>query len=160
MNGTFTTFLSSSVCVCVCFFTIYSGRQVRWMSQPGSHRRKVTQDLSSTFLLQCTPLFFSREEFSRSFPSSTVKSNLCTNDLIVIHLLGIYIYIFHFLVRKTPVTGIRTHVPTCQKVTRLLLSYRGDRSLSRMFSNGIKFQHKSLSLQCNRILVSRKKSLV
>ena len=24
-------------------------------------------------------------------------------------------------------TGIRTHVPTCQKVTRLLLSYRGDR---------------------------------
>ena len=28
--------------VCVCFLTIYSGRHVRWMYQPGSHRRKVT----------------------------------------------------------------------------------------------------------------------
>ena len=52
----------------MCFLLIYSGRQVRWMYQPGSHRRKVAQDLSSTFLLRCMPLFFSREGFSRSFP--------------------------------------------------------------------------------------------
>ena len=32
-----------------------------------SHRRKVTQDFSSTFLLRCMPLFFSREGFSRSW---------------------------------------------------------------------------------------------
>ena len=32
---------------------------------------------------------------------------------------------FYFLVRKIPFTGIRTHVPTCHKVARLLLSYRG-----------------------------------
>ena len=38
-------------------------------------RRKVTQDFSSTFLLRCVPLFFSREGFSHPFPSSTVKSN-------------------------------------------------------------------------------------
>ena len=50
-----------------------------------------------------------------------VSRILCTNDLIVLHLLG-----FFFLVRKISFTGIRTHVPTCQKVTRLLLSYRGD----------------------------------
>ena len=31
---------------------------------------------SSAFFLRCVPLFFSREEFSHSFPSSTVKSNL------------------------------------------------------------------------------------
>ena len=37
--------------------------------------RKVTQDFSSTFFLQCVSLFFSREGFSHSFPSSTVKSN-------------------------------------------------------------------------------------
>ena len=40
------------MCVCVCVFVrflpIYSGRQVRWMYQPRSHRRKVTQDFSST----------------------------------------------------------------------------------------------------------------
>ena len=66
---------SSSWGMFVCFIDIYSGRQVRWMYQPGSHRRKVTQDLSCTFLLRCVPLFFSREGFNRSFPSSTVKSN-------------------------------------------------------------------------------------
>ena len=32
------------MCVCVCFLPIYSGHQVRWTYQPGSHRRKVTQD--------------------------------------------------------------------------------------------------------------------
>ena len=30
--------------VCVCFLPIHSGHQVRWTYQPGSHRRKVTQD--------------------------------------------------------------------------------------------------------------------
>ena len=80
------------ICVCGCgCFPTYSGRAVRWMYQPGSHRRKVAQDFSSTFLLRCMPLFFSREGFSRSFPSSTVKSNFC---VIVGH--------FHFLVRKNP----------------------------------------------------------
>ena len=35
---------------------------------------------------------------------------LCTNDLIVLHSLGIY----------NPVYRDRTHVPTCQKVTRII----------------------------------------
>ena len=61
------------VCVCVCFLPIHSGHQ--WTYQPGSHRRKVTQDFSSTFFLRCVPLFFSREGFSHPFPSSTVKSS-------------------------------------------------------------------------------------
>ena len=62
------------VCVCVCFLPINSGHQVRWTYQPGSHRRKVTQDFSSTFRGAC--LNFSREKDSAySFPSSTVKSN-------------------------------------------------------------------------------------
>ena len=47
---------SSSVCVfSVCFLPIHSGHQVRWTYQPGSHRRKVTQDFSSTFFLRCVP---------------------------------------------------------------------------------------------------------
>ena len=61
--------------VCVCFLAIYSGHQIRWTYQPRAHRRKVTQDFSSTFFLRCVPYFFSREGFSLSFPSSTVKSN-------------------------------------------------------------------------------------
>ena len=34
----------TTMCVCVCFLPIHSGHQVRWTYQPGSHRRKVTQD--------------------------------------------------------------------------------------------------------------------
>ena len=44
-----------TLCVFVCFLPIDSGHQVRWTYQPGSHRRKVTQDFSSTFLLRCVP---------------------------------------------------------------------------------------------------------
>ena len=43
------------VCVCVCFLPVHSGNQVRWTYQPGSHRRKVTQDFSSTFFLRYVP---------------------------------------------------------------------------------------------------------
>ena len=35
-----------NMCVCVCFLLIHSGDQVRWTYQPGSHKRKVTQDSS------------------------------------------------------------------------------------------------------------------
>ena len=82
------------VCVVIPFIL-----DVRLVDAPAG----VTQDFS-TFLLWCVPLSFLREGFSRSFPSSTVKSILCTNDLIVLHLLGIHIYIYYlFFVRKIPV---------------------------------------------------------
>ena len=39
-----------------CFFLpIHSGHQVRWTYQPGSHRRKVKEDFSSTFFMRCVP---------------------------------------------------------------------------------------------------------
>ena len=37
--------------VCVCFLPIHSGHQVRWTYQPGSHRRKVTQEEGHTGFL-------------------------------------------------------------------------------------------------------------
>ena len=91
--------LRKSTCVC-CVFSSHSF----WTSGSLDVPAGVTQDFSSTFLLRCVPSFFSREGFSRSFPSSTVKSNfLCTNDKIVLRSLGIF---FFFLVRKIPFTGI------------------------------------------------------
>ena len=42
--------IQSSYC-CVCFvLPIHSEHKVRWTYQPGSHRRKVTQDFLSSFL--------------------------------------------------------------------------------------------------------------
>ena len=105
-------------CVCVCFLPIHSGHQVRWTYQPGSHRRKATQDFSSTFFLRCVPLFFSRKGFSHSFPSSTVKSNFVYERFNRFPPVGhIYIYIFSiFLVRKIPFARIEL---TSQRVRRL-----------------------------------------
>ena len=40
----FDVFVGATCCVCVCVFSShlnYSGHQVRWAYQPGSHRRKV-----------------------------------------------------------------------------------------------------------------------
>ena len=39
-----TYFAANAGYVFVCFLPIHSGHQVRWTYQPGSHRRKVTQD--------------------------------------------------------------------------------------------------------------------
>ena len=46
---------NQDVVMFVCFLPIYSGRQVCWTYQPGSHRTKVTQDFLSTFLVRCMP---------------------------------------------------------------------------------------------------------
>ena len=100
--------------ICVCFLPIHSGHQVRWTYQPGSHRRKVTQDFSSTFFLRCVPSFFSRERFRHSFPSSTVKSNFVFHRSLPV---GHFYFIFHCFREKNPVCRDRTHVPTCQKYT-------------------------------------------
>ena len=49
--------------VCVSLLPIYSGHQVRWTYQPGSHRRKVTQDFHPPSF--CGACFnFSREKDS------------------------------------------------------------------------------------------------
>ena len=93
--------------VCVCFLPIHSGRhQDRWTYQPGSHRRKVTQDFSSTFFLRCVPSFFSREGFSLSLPSSTVKSNFVYLRFNRSPPVGHFcFYFFTFLVRKSRLPG-------------------------------------------------------
>ena len=79
--------------------------------------RKVTQYFSSTFFLRCVPLYFSREGFSHSFfPRRPWSRILCTNDLIVLHPLGIFIFFIFFLVRKIPFAGVEL---TSQRVRGL-----------------------------------------
>ena len=64
-------------------------------------------------------LNFSREKDSAvPFPRRPCSRILCTNDLIVLHSLGILLYLFNYLffVRKVPFTGIEL---TSQRVRRL-----------------------------------------
>ena len=82
---------------------------------------EVTQEKGHTGFIQFYSVvlaeIFSRKGFSRSIPSLTVKSNFWTNDLIALHLLGIFIYLFIF-VGKNPSScdciEILTHVPTSE----------------------------------------------
>ena len=66
------------------------------MHQPGSHMRKVTHDF--TVLLRCMTFVFLAIRI-QPFPSLVDREVefLCTNNLIVIHFLGIiYLFIFYF----------------------------------------------------------------
>ena len=68
-----------------------------WTSSSLDVPAGVTQDFSSTFLLRCMPLFFSREGFSRSFLSSTVKSNFVYYRFNRSPLVGHFYFYFYFM---------------------------------------------------------------
>ena len=87
-----------------------------WTHQPGSHRRKATQDFSSTFLLRCLPSFLSREGFSYSFPSSTVKSNFVYPRTNRSPLVG-----------KNPSYRDSNSRPNVRRFRGFQLNHRGDR---------------------------------
>ena len=67
------------------------------MYQPGSHMRKVTHDF--TVLLRCMTFIFLARRIQPflSLVDREVEF-VCTNNLIVIHFLGIiYLFVFYFL---------------------------------------------------------------
>ena len=120
------SFCGVCVCVCVCVFSSHS----LWTSMdvPAG----VTQEEGNrifhppSFCGAC--LNFSREKDSViPFPRRPWSGILCTNDLIVLHPLGILFSFFSFSVRKIPFAGIEL---TSQRVRgyMLPLSYRGDRA--------------------------------
>ena len=69
-----------------------------------SHRRKVTQDLFSSHLPSAVHAFIFLARRIQPFLSLVGRyvQFLCTNDVIVLHLLGIFMFIFYFLVRENP----------------------------------------------------------
>ena len=117
---------TSPVCACVCVlfpFVLdikFVGRTSRAHTGGMSHRIFHPPSFCGAYLN------FSREKDSAiPFPRRPWSGILCTNNFIVLHfLLGIFIFIFS---EKNLAYRDRNHVPTCQKVTRLPLSYRGDR---------------------------------
>ena len=114
------------MCCVVCFLPIYSGRQVCWTYQPGhtggrSHR--IFHPPS--FCGAC--LNFSLEEDSAiPFPRRPWSRILCTNDLIVLHLLGILFFIF-FSEEKPRLPGFELTSQRFRRFRGYQLSYRGDR---------------------------------
>ena len=127
VNGSFPWLLYYLFQYSVVFFPSildikFVGRTSRGHTEGRSHRIFHP----SSFCGAC--LNFSREKDSAiPFPRRPLSRILCPNDLIVFHLLDFFIFSFSLFSEKNPVCRNQTHVPTCQKVTRLPLSYRGDR---------------------------------
>ena len=126
------------MCMCVFFpFVLdikFVGRTSRGHTGGRSHR--IFHPPS--FCGAC--LNFSREKDSAfPFPRRPGSRILCTNDLIVLHPLGIFCFSFS---EKNPVCRDQNHVPTCQKVTWLPLSYRGHQTMvitySRVWINRVR----------------------
>ena len=104
-------------CVCVCVFfpfilnIKFVGRTSRGHTGGRSHR--ISHPPS--FCGAC--LNFSREKDSAiPFPRRPRSRILCTDDLIVLHPLSIFIFVFLFLVRKMPFAGVEL---TSQRVRGL-----------------------------------------
>ena len=109
--------LPSSAAACVCFFfpfvldIKFVGRTSRGHTGGRSHRIFHPPSFCGACFI------FSREKDSAiRFPRRPWSRILCTNDLIVLHSLGIYIYIYIYITRIIPFTGIEL---TFQRVRRL-----------------------------------------
>ena len=102
-------------CVCAFFPFILDIKSVGRTSRGHTGGRSHRNSHPLSFCGAC--LNFSLEKDSAiPFPRRPWSRILCTNDLIAIHLLGLLFYS-----EKNPLYRNRTHVPTCQKVTRLPL---------------------------------------
>ena len=110
----------------LCFFPFildikFIGRTSRGHTGGRSHR--ISHPPS--FCGAC--LNFSREKDSAiPFPRRLWSRILCTNDLTVLHLLGIFISFFCFSVRKSRLPGSNSR-PNVSDGYEVPLSYRGDR---------------------------------
>ena len=115
------------VCVCVFFPFIldikFVGRTSRGHTGRRSHRISHPPFCGAS-------LNFSREKDSAiPFPRRPWSQILCTNDLIVLHPLGILFSFFSFSVRKISSAGIE-HSSQRVRGYMVPLSYRGDRRRS------------------------------
>ena len=102
--------------VCVCVFS----SQSFWTSSSLDVPAGVTQEGHTGFFIHLPSAVRALIFLARRVQPFL---SLVDRELIVLHSLGIFFGLFS----KNPVYRDRTHVPTCQKVTRLPLSYRGDR---------------------------------
>ena len=109
-------------CVCVCVFSSHSF----WTSSSLDVPAGVTQEEGHTgFLIHLLSAARALTFLARRIQPllSLVDREvefLCTNDLIVLHPLSILFFVFLLFSEKNPVCRHRTHVPTCQRVTRYL----------------------------------------
>ena len=118
--------VTMTMCVCVCCVVIPFILDVGFVAvpryQPGSHRGGKLSRISLPSFCGACLNFYREKDLAIHFPRRLWSRILCTHELIVLHLLGIYfyflsIYIFSFVRKNTrscDCTESRTHVPTSE----------------------------------------------
>ena len=118
--------------MCVFFLFIldikFVGRTSRGHTGERSHRISLPPSFCGAVCLN-----FSREKDSAiPFPRRPWSRILCTNDLIVLHPLGIFIFVFLvFQWEKSRLPGSNSR-PNVSEGYEVPLSYRGDRYSSKL----------------------------
>ena len=114
-------------CVCVCVFSSHPF----WTSSSLDVPAGVTQEEGHTGFLIHLPsavralIFVARRiQPFLSLVDREVEFCVLTNSSFSTRWAFLF-WFFSFFSEKNPVCRDRTHVPTCQKVTRCQLSYRG-----------------------------------
>ena len=119
---TFRIYLLEILGVCVCVMSSH----LFWTSNLWTHQRVIQEEghkrtSPASFcgaIIDCLNLLSSREGFSRSFPSSTVKSNfvylLINRSPLVGHFFFLTFYCekYQFVLGQVLWTEVRTHIPT------------------------------------------------
>ena len=113
--------LRTGVCVCVFFPFILDMKFVGRTSRGHMHRRKVIHDLF--FMHLPSALIFLARRIQPFLSLVDREVEFCALTILSFSTPWAF---FLFFSEKNLVYRDRTHVPTCKKVTRLPLGYRGD----------------------------------
>ena len=114
------------MCVCVCVFFPFI-LDIKFVGRTSLGHTEFFIHLPSAV----RALIFLTRRIQSSLSLVDCEVEFCV--LTIYSFTTRWSFYFYFLIfrEKNPVCQARTHVPTCQKVTRLPLSYRGDRLFSR-----------------------------
>ena len=119
-------FIKETMCVCVCVFSSHPF----WTSSSLDVPAGVTQEEGHTGFLIHLPsavraLIFVARRIQPFLSLVDREVEFCVLTIESFSTRWAFLFWFLVLSEKNPVCRDRTHVPTCQKVTRCQLSYRG-----------------------------------
>ena len=147
--------------VCVCCHPIYSGRQACGRTGRGPTGGRSHRISPPSFCGAC--LNYSREKDSAvPFPRRPSSRILCTDELVVLHLLGFYFFTLFFCEEKSQFVLLHRDSNSRPNITRsrgYQMNHRGDRLESKkslLNRRGVVVQYKiqNLNAQNKKKIIS------
>ena len=120
--------------VCVCVFSSHSFWTSSSLDVPAGVKQEEGHTGFLIHLLSAVRAFIFLTRRIQPFLSLVDREvEFCVLTVKSFSTRWAFFYYYYYFKKKNPVCRDRTHVPTCQKVTWLPLSYRGDRCACILF---------------------------